>query len=779
MGSPGKRKKTWKGPARPGPPRGHLRAVMDGIDQGYVLLDPAGRFVEVNEAFCRITGLRREEVTGHTVEHFVSPEHVGSWKSAVAVVLAPSAEGAFDAVLPLGGRGPRPVRVEYRVLPGEPFFRKGWRWVLITDLSGRLSSDRGDGGREDRRRRALEGVSVGTWEWHLPSGHVVFDEEFVHMLDLLPGALLSDLAAAKALVWDEDLPGLARRLRRILGGRSDRFDLELRLRHSRGSPVWVLGRGRVTERDSKGRPLRVGGSAVDVSRRKRAERALEESVRSFRAILDGFTDRILHLDGHLRILWANEAVRRPFPGCVGERCHEALFRSPEPCEGCPCVEALRSGQLERRVFHGAAEGAREGYWEVWGIPIKDPRGGVTEIVSVGRDITEQSELERGLREARDRAEEASRAKGAFLANMSHELRTPMNAIIGMTDLLLETPLTREQRDLLSSVRSSAGSLMEIISDLLDFSRIEAGRFELSQELFSVRDLCVQVVWTLDVAALRKGLILEHREEGPVPDRVWGDPLRLRQILVNIIGNALKFTDRGRITFTGRGREREGGKAEIFFEVRDTGVGISEEKKPLIFRPFFQADLSSRKRFQGTGLGLAISRQIVEAMGGTLAFESSEGHGSTFFFTVVFPLVTPPQVVAPSLPLAPSRRILVVEDDPMQALILRRLLERRGWKADVVATGEDANRCFREEAYDAVILEGHLSDGSGAEVARGLREIEEGSFRRPFLVLGQEPEGELDAGVEKPIDPEALVGLLEKLVGSSRGGGGGEAGFGPG
>jgi len=751
--------------------------VVDGIDQGYVLLDPAGRFVEVNEAFCRITGLRREAVTGHTVEHFVSPEHAGSWKSAVAVALTLSAGGSFDAVLPLGGGVPRPVRVEYRALSGEPFPRKGWRWVLITDLSGRLPSERGDGGREDRRRRALEGVSVGTWEWHLPGGHVVFDEEFVHMLDLLPGALLSDLAAAKALVWDEDLPGLTRRLRRILGGRSDRFDLELRLRHSRGSPVWVLGRGRVTERDSKGRPLRVGGSVVDVSRRKRAEGALEESMRSFRAILDGFTDRILHLDGHLRILWANEAVRRPFPGCVGERCHEALFSSPKPCEGCPCVEALRSGKLERRVFHDAVGGMGEGYWEVSGIPMKDLRGEVTELVSVGRDITEQSELERGLREARDRAEEASRAKGAFLANMSHELRTPMNAIIGMTDLLLETPLTREQRDLLSSVRSSSGSLMEIISDLLDFSRIEAGRFELSQELFSVRDLCVQVVWTLDVAALRKGLILEHREEGSVPDRVRGDPLRLRQVLVNLIGNALKFTDRGRITFTVRGREREGGKAEIFFEVRDTGVGISEEKKPLIFRPFFQADLSSRKRFQGTGLGLAISHQIVDAMGGTLAFESSEGHGSTFFFSVVFPLVTPPQVVAPSLPLAPSRRILVVEDDPMQALILRRLLERGGWKADVVATGEDAKRCFREESYDAVILEGHLSDGSGAEVARGLREIEEGGFRRPFLVLGQEPEGEVDAGVEKPIDPEALVGLLGKLVGSLRGGG--EEGFGPG
>ncbi len=759
---------TSSGVPAPAVPQGYLRAVLDEIVQGYVLLDDAGTFLEVNEVFCRLVELGREAVTGKRVECFAPPEYGAAWRGVVEAMGTAPAGAPFDAVLPLASGVARPVRVTSYALPPKGFPPEARRFVLVADLSDQLRAEQIMEEREERLRHALESVHDGTWEWHLPSGYFLFNKKFAEMLGFLPGEIPPELGAIKTLVHAEDLPALTEGVRKVLEGQSEGLDLEFRLRGRSGDPVWVLGRGRVTARDGRGRPLRLAGHTFNISRRKRMEGALLESEQRFRALLDSFPDWILQVDKELRVLWANEVVRRAFPDCGGRRCHELFYDRRDPCEECPCVSALRTGTLERRTFHRAAVGAHEAaYWEVAGIPLKNPQGEVTGLVEVGRNITEQIALEQGLRTERDRAEEASRVKGAFLANMSHELRTPMNAIIGMTDLLLETSLTREQRELLSSVRSSSGTLLEIIGDLLDLARIEAGRFELSVEPFSVRDLCVQVVWALDVAALRKGLTLEHHEEGPMPDKVFGDPLRLRQVLVNLIGNALKFTDRGRIVLTVRCRNREKGRVELFFEVKDTGIGILEEKKNLIFRPFSQVDSSSHKRFQGTGLGLVISRQIVETMGGTMDFESTFGQGSTFFFSVELPVVSWSETGFSSDLVPPSRRILMVEDDPMQALLLRRLLEQHGWDADVAPTGADAEDLFRHGSYDAVILEGHLADGRGREVARRLRNVEGKDLRRPFLVLGQAPEGDLDEGVEKPIEPEKLLDLLEKLVGASR------------
>ncbi len=259
---------------------------------------------------------------------------------------------------------------------------------------------------------------------------------------------------------------------------------------------------------------------------------------------------------------------------------------------------------------------------------------------ISREITELKKYQDDLRKARDVADQANRAKSDFLANMSHEIRTPMNGVIGMSELLAQTDLSVEQRDYVDLVRDSANSLLMLLNDILDFSKIEARKLELESIPFSLRDLVEKAGRALSVRVAEKNLELACRVAPDVPDRVLGDPGRLRQIMINLIGNAIKFTDEGEIVVDVCHGEpcndAPDGTLPLQFSVRDTGIGIPENKKSSILEAFTQADTSTTRRFGGTGLGLAISRQLVELMHGKLTLESVVGLGTTFHFTAHFP-----------------------------------------------------------------------------------------------------------------------------------------------
>src|SRR5215469_901836 len=255
---------------------------------------------------------------------------------------------------------------------------------------------------------------------------------------------------------------------------------------------------------------------------------------------------------------------------------------------------------------------------------------------------ERIEAEEGLRvyardveTARARAEDATRAKSEFLANISHEIRTPMNAIIGMTELAFGTSLSREQREYLSAIQSSAEALLVLINDVLDFSKIEARKLRLEQVVFQLRDVLTDAMRVLGSRAQQKGIELACHVEPSVPDILRGDPLRLRQVVVNLIGNAIKFTDHGEVVLHAWEGSETNGTVEVHFSVKDTGIGVSPEKQSMIFEAFSQADSSTTRRYGGTGLGLAISAELVGLMGGAISVESEPGHGSTFRFTARF------------------------------------------------------------------------------------------------------------------------------------------------
>jgi PAS domain S-box-containing protein len=537
--------------------------------------------------------------------------------------------------------------------------------------------------------------------------------------------------------------------------------------------IWLHDRISIV-RDSDGNPMYVGGIGTDIS-------AIRESEALYSSLVESLPLHVIRKDIDGKVAFGNqrycEAVGAPLEELIGKTDFDLFPPDLAQKYVADDKRVLETGQVFNDIEEHANSSGERVFVEIFKGPVRDSQGKISGVQVMFWDVTRRKLAEQEVQQAKELAESANRSKSDFLANMSHEIRTPMNGIIGMTELLFNTSPTDEQRDYLNMVKQSADSLLRLLNDILDFSKIEAGKLDLENREFSLRDCVGHTAQTLGIRAGEKNLELLCHIPPDLPDVLIGDAGRLGQIILNLVGNAIKFTECGEIEINVSVESNLDDSICLHFSVRDTGIGIPQEKLDHIFDSFSQVDASTTRRFGGTGLGLAISSQLVEMMDGRIWVESEVDHGTTFHFTACFDVHSQQQRVPAELEALSQVPALVVDDNPNSRRILDELLRHWGLATTVVENGLMAVDSLKRAAvsgqpYRIMILDCRMPGMDGFNVAACIREDEGLRDCQTIMLSSASKAGDVERcrrlGIarymQKPVVQSELLDTILRLTG---------------
>jgi PAS domain S-box-containing protein len=596
---------------------------------------------------------------------------------------------------------------------------------------------------EEINQFALEGAGLGVWNWDIPSDKIYFTPRYVKIMPRMPDRRLSAIDQLTQSITPKDIQRVTAELRSYLDGKSPAFYCEYTVVGSDGQARWILNRGLLIRDHDSNRPLHMIGTITDLSARKQAEQDLLRAKQVSELALAELASYTQAVGQHALITVTDQKgritdVNDRFCEVSGFSRAELIGRNHNVMNAGVHSNAFFSdlwttitrGDLWRNEICNRAKNG-ELYWTDTAIvPVKNEQGQISRFISVRLDITDRKKTEAELMRAMVAvavADNANAAKSAFLANMSHEIRTPMNSIIGMTYLALKTGLDPKQRDYLVKIQNSSQHLLHIINNILDFSKIESGRFRLELMDFELTNEVKNIASEMQHDAERKGLELVLDIDAKLPGTLRGDPMRLRQILLNYIGNAIKFTHQGQIIVRAKLVEETGRDCLVRFEVQDTGIGMVEEEMQNLFQAFQQADTSTTRNYGGTGLGLAISKQLAELMGGEVGVQSQPGQGSTFWFTARLEhgVDSPTRAQRSSridFDLIKGASVLLVEDNTFNQQVAREMLEDAGVVVTIASNGQEGIDCMLKKpfGFDCVLMDVQMPVMDGLEATRQIR-----------------------------------------------------------
>jgi PAS domain S-box-containing protein len=798
-----------------------LRDALDQLEQsrdryfdlyefapvGYLTLDASGLIVEINLTAATLLAKERKKLLQRRFASLVVPECQGQWMQMFLEVKRGGAKACAEVMLQGAGGAPFHARLDCSRCAGRPAGdttsaaagegQEGFALhVTLTDI--------------DEQRRALDALRrnqallnqsqrigmIGGWEYDVATGRTSWTEEVYRIYAVGTEYDPNDMSRDISFYAPEDRRTIDDAFAAAVA-RGTPYDLELRFIDAKGKQKWV--RTSAEPEMVGGKVWRVIGDIQDITARK----ATEDQLRKLSLAVEQSPTSIVITNLDAEIEYVNEAFVRT----TGFSREEVMGRNPRllHSERTPQTtytamwDALEHGLAWKGELINQRKDGSELIEFAEISPIRQPDWSITHYVAIKEDITERKHLgeehdkhrhhleslveqrTEELTKARQQAEAASIAKGSFLTSMSHEIRTPINGILGMASLLRRGGLTPLQTERLDKIDAATRHLLGVINDILDISKIEAGKFPLDEEPVSIPGLLDTVRSIIADRAAAKGIRLLV-ETAPLPSRLVGDPIRLQQALLNYLTNAIKFTEQGSVWLRAINLEETAATIRVRFEVEDTGIGIRPEVLGRLFSAFEQADNSTARNYGGTGLGLVISRRLAELMGGEAGVDSTPGVGSTFWFTVVMKKTSDlpvteaePRLEAESLLRRhhSGKRILVVDDEPMNREVMGSLIDDAGLEADLAADGEVAIARAGNADYAAILMDMQMPNIGGLEATRQIRLLP-GYSETPIIAVTANAfseyrevcfQGGMTDFLIKPFDPdtlfETLLAALEK------------------